>query len=93
LIPPAALFKDSPEGPSKVSTSNLFSLEPMLCEGVERPPEGREWRYELKLDGYRAIGRKSGRSTQLWSRQSERFRAPLSSYRENDRGPAARHHN
>jgi bifunctional non-homologous end joining protein LigD len=45
----------------------------MLCEGVERLPEGREWRYELKLDGYRAIGRKSGRSTQLWSRNQKDF--------------------
>jgi ATP-dependent DNA ligase len=45
----------------------------MLCEGAERPPEGREWRYELKLDGYRAIGRKSGRSIQLWSRNQKDF--------------------
>jgi ATP-dependent DNA ligase len=34
----------------------------MLCQGVERLPEGREWRYELKLDGFRAIGRKAGRN-------------------------------
>jgi bifunctional non-homologous end joining protein LigD len=45
----------------------------MLCEGAERPPEGREWRYELKLDGYRAIGRKAGRSSQLWSRNQKDF--------------------
>ena len=45
----------------------------MLCESAERPPEGREWRYELKLDGFRAIGRKSGRSGQLWSRNQKDF--------------------
>jgi bifunctional non-homologous end joining protein LigD len=45
----------------------------MLCESAERPPEGREWRYELKLDGFRAIGRKSGRSAQLWSRNRKDF--------------------
>jgi bifunctional non-homologous end joining protein LigD len=45
----------------------------MLCEGAERPPEGSEWRYELKLDGYRAIGLKSRRSTQLWSRNQKDF--------------------
>ena len=50
-----------------------FSFEPMLCEGAERPAEGREWRYELKLDGFRAIGRKSGRSAQLWSRNQKDF--------------------
>jgi ATP-dependent DNA ligase len=45
----------------------------MLCESAERPPEGREWRYELKLDGFRATGRKSGRSAQLWSRNQKDF--------------------
>jgi ATP-dependent DNA ligase len=57
----------------EVFTPKAFSFEPMLCEGVERPPEGRQWRYELKLDGYRAIGRKSGRSAQLWSRNQKNF--------------------
>jgi bifunctional non-homologous end joining protein LigD len=45
----------------------------MLCLGAEWPPEGGEWRYELKLDGFRAIGRKSGRSAQLWSRNQRDF--------------------
>jgi ATP-dependent DNA ligase len=45
----------------------------MLCESAERPPEGREWRYELKLDGFRAIGRKSGRIAQHWSRSQKDF--------------------
>lgn len=50
-----------------------FSFAPMLCESAEPPPEGREWRYELKLDGFRAIGRKAGRSAQLWSRNQKDF--------------------
>ena len=29
--------------------------------------------YELKLDGFLAIGRKSGRSAQLWSRNQKDF--------------------
>jgi ATP-dependent DNA ligase len=45
----------------------------MLCESAERLPEGRDWRYELKLDGFRAIGRKSGPSAQLWSRNQKDF--------------------
>jgi ATP-dependent DNA ligase len=40
----------------------------MLCESAERPVEGREWRYELKLDGFSAIGRKSDRNVQFWPR-------------------------
>ena len=50
-----------------------FSFEPVLCVAAERPPEGPEWRYELKLDGFRAIGRKSGRSAHLWSRNQKDF--------------------
>ena len=45
----------------------------MLCERAERPPEGPKWRYDLKLDGVRAIGCKSGRSVQLWSRNQKDF--------------------
>src|SRR6266478_5877505 len=56
-----------------MSAATPFSFEPMLCESAERPPEGCEWRYELKLDGFRAIGRKSGRSAQLWSRNQKDF--------------------
>jgi DNA ligase D-like protein (predicted ligase) len=57
----------------KMPALKAFPFEPMLCESAERPPEGRDWRYELKLDGFRAIGRKSGRSAQLWSRNQKDF--------------------
>lgn len=56
-----------------MSYSKPFSFEPMLCASPRQPPEGREWHYELKLDGFRAIGRKSGRSAQLWSRNQKDF--------------------
>jgi DNA ligase D-like protein (predicted ligase) len=58
---------------SIMPAAKLFSFQPMLCQSVERPPEGDEWCYELKLDGFRAIGRKSGRSAQLWSRNHKNF--------------------
>ena len=48
-------------------------FEPMLCEIAERPPEGPEWRYELTLDGYRAIGLKTDGRTQLWSHNEKDF--------------------
>jgi DNA ligase D-like protein (predicted ligase) len=59
--------------PFMMLTRKPFSFEPMPCESAERPPEGRQWRYELKLDGFRAIGRKSGRGAQLWSRNQKDF--------------------
>jgi bifunctional non-homologous end joining protein LigD len=56
-----------------MSAAKAFSFEPMLCHSVECPPGGRDWQYELKLDGFRAVGRKSGRSAQLWSRNHKDF--------------------
>src|ERR1700740_264591 len=56
-----------------MSSSKPLSSEPMLCESAERPPKGPQWRYELKLDGFRAIGRKSDRSAQLGSRNQKDF--------------------
>jgi ATP-dependent DNA ligase len=63
-----------------VATFKQFSFEPMLCQSAEWSPYGSERRYELKLDGFRAIGRKSGRSAQLWSHQKDftrRFQGAL----------------
>jgi bifunctional non-homologous end joining protein LigD len=54
-------------------TPKPFSFEPMLCEHTERLPEGRKWRYELKLDGFRTIAGKSQRIVQLWSRNQKDF--------------------
>jgi len=35
-----------------------MTFELMLCESAERPPEGREWRDELRLDSFQVIGHK-----------------------------------
>jgi ATP-dependent DNA ligase len=37
-------------------------IEPMLLLRTDRLAEGPAWRYELKLDGYRALAIKSGGS-------------------------------
>jgi ATP-dependent DNA ligase len=50
-----------------------LSFEPMLCDKAEQPSEGPEWRYVLKLDGYRAIGFKTNGQAQLWSRKRKDF--------------------
>jgi len=48
-------------------------VEPMLCLGVEKLPEGPAWQYELKLDGYRAIGVRTKTGIELWSRNKRDF--------------------
>lgn len=42
-------------------------IEPMECKRVPILPEGEDWFYEIKQDGYRAIGLVDGRSAMLYS--------------------------
>jgi ATP-dependent DNA ligase len=48
-------------------------IEPMLLLRKEKLPEGQEWLYEIKLDGYRAIAVNSGGRLQLRSRNNNDF--------------------
>ena len=45
----------------------------MLLVRTERLPEGPNWLYELKLDGYRAIAAKAEGRVHLWSRNEKDF--------------------
>lgn len=49
----------------------LKFVEPMECLLVSRLPEGPEWTYEIKLDGYRAQALCAGKATQLLSRNGK----------------------
>jgi DNA ligase D-like protein (predicted ligase) len=48
-------------------------IEPMLLLRTGALPEAAEWRYELKLDGYRALGISSAGRVQLRSRNDNDF--------------------
>jgi ATP-dependent DNA ligase len=48
-------------------------LEPMLCRAVSELPQGPAWSYELKFDGYRGLGLRSGRRSRLFSRNGHDF--------------------
>ena len=45
----------------------------MLCAPVKELPEGPEWRYEIKLDGYRTLGLKTEGHTRFYSRNGKDF--------------------
>ncbi|HWB57914.1 MAG TPA: DNA polymerase ligase N-terminal domain-containing protein, partial [Chthoniobacteraceae bacterium] len=61
----------------KAAVAKLKFVEPMKAKFVEKPPHGKEWIYELKFDGYRAIAIKTGAKVALLSRSekdlSDRF--------------------
>jgi len=48
-------------------------IPPMLARLVRTLPEGPEWEYELKLDGYRLQAIKDGDKVRLYSRRGNDF--------------------
>jgi DNA ligase D-like protein (predicted ligase) len=50
-------------------------IEPMLLLRTQKLPEGVDWQYELKLDGYRALAIKTGGKIHLRSRNDNDFNA------------------
>ena len=45
----------------------------MKCLAVSKLPDGPQWVYEIKLDGYRAIAVKAGGKLNLFSRRGKSF--------------------
>jgi bifunctional non-homologous end joining protein LigD len=50
-------------------------IEPMLLLRTERLPEGAQWLYEIKFDGYRVLALKSGGNTRLLTRNNKDYTA------------------
>jgi bifunctional non-homologous end joining protein LigD len=73
--PPTRVAESSNGHLNSLPTIKAGFLEPMLLERTDRLPEGSPWLYELKLDGYRAIGAKSSGRVRLWSRNENDFSA------------------
>jgi ATP-dependent DNA ligase len=58
---------------STVSPERLNFIEPMYARSVQRLPEGNDWVYEVKFDGYRCLAGKDSPGVTLWSRRANRF--------------------
>ena len=53
--------------------ARLGFIEPMLLVRTNTLPEGANWLYEVKLDGYRAIAIKASGQVRLRSRNDNDF--------------------
>jgi ATP-dependent DNA ligase len=49
-------------------------IEPMIAKSTDRIPQAGDWRFEIKLDGYRSLAKIDDRgSVQLISRRGTRL--------------------
>src|SRR5215831_1053828 len=48
-------------------------IEPMYARLVQSPPQGQDWLYEVKFDGYRCLAGRDASGVTLWSRRGNLF--------------------
>jgi bifunctional non-homologous end joining protein LigD len=53
-------------------------IEPMYALAVKNLPEGEDWLYEVKFDGYRCLAGRRNDGVTLWSRRGNLFTAQFS---------------
>ena len=54
-------------------SDNIHFIEPMYALVVQNIPEGKEWLYEVKFDGYRCLAGRDKNGVTLWSRRGNLF--------------------
>lgn len=59
--------------------ARLEFVKPMLAKPVDQLPSGKDWIYELKLDGYRALVMKKRRAVTIFSRRGNNLNSAFPS--------------
>jgi bifunctional non-homologous end joining protein LigD len=68
---PSLLAVEPGKKPSQEKIAPLKFIEPMKARLVESPPASKDWIYEIKFDGYRALAFKDGPGVTLLSRNEK----------------------
>ena len=55
-------------------------VEPMYPHLVQQLPDGKDWLYEVKFDGYRCLAARDAAGVTLWSRRGNDFTAQFPGY-------------
>ena len=59
--------------PQVTPVTKFKFIEPMYARLVNDLPEGKEWLYEVKCDGYRCLAGRDSTGLTLWSRRGNLF--------------------
>lgn len=57
-------------------SGSILFIEPMYALAVQNIPEGKDWLYEVKFDGYRCLAGRDQTAVTLWSRRGNLFTNP-----------------
>ena len=63
---------------SALPKAEIRFIEPMYALAVQKLPEGNEWLYEVKFDGYRCLAGRDPTGVALWSRRGNLFTTQFS---------------
>jgi bifunctional non-homologous end joining protein LigD len=58
---------------SALPGAKLRFIEPMYARLISKLPEGPDWQYEIKFDGYRCLAGRNEHGVSLWSRKNNLF--------------------
>src|SRR5687767_12362949 len=65
----------APTAKSATRAATIRFIEPMYAQLVQQLPEGSDWLYEVKFDGYRCLADRDAAGVTLWSRRGNDFTA------------------
>src|SRR5439155_1558309 len=58
---------------NSLPSAGIRFIEPMYALAVQKLPEGKDWLYEVKFDGYRCLAGRDSTGVTLWSRRGNLY--------------------